>query len=186
MKIKVSEATKNQLNWMVATIEGGVWMGDWYAFPNDGSVQFKIARYTKEVAVATLNGCTYSPTTDWSQGGPIFSGARIGATFHPEWEVPNWGAWVTDGDDHQEVMGETELIAKARCYVSSKLGEFVEVPDELASEVYCVERTGDFYQSVFPSEESELSQLHSTVQDALDYFQEVKPGVHVEVPDDPA
>jgi hypothetical protein len=34
-----------------------------------------------------------------------------------------------------------------------------------------------------PSAEAELSQLHTTVQDALDYFNEVKPGVKVEVPD---
>jgi hypothetical protein len=50
-------------------------------------------------------------------------------------------------------------------------------------EIYCIEWNGDCYQSVFPSAEAELSQLHTTVQDALDYFNEVKPGVKVEVPD---
>lgn len=51
-------------------------------------------------------------------------------------------------------------------------------------EIYAVEWTGDCYQSVFPSAEAELSQLHTSVQDALDYFAEVKPGVKVELPEE--
>jgi hypothetical protein len=47
-------------------------------------------------------------------------------------------------------------------------------------EGYFVEFNGEFYQSVFPSGESELSQPHTTVEDALEYIAEVKPGVVVE------
>lgn len=52
-------------------------------------------------------------------------------------------------------------------------------------EGYFVEWNGECYQSVFPSSESELSQLHVTVEDALDYFSDVKPGVAVEVLEKP-
>jgi Fe-S cluster assembly scaffold protein SufB len=53
--------------------------------------------------------------------------------------------------------------------------------NERILEIYCVEWDGEFYRSVFPAAESELAELHTTVEDALDYFTEVKPGVKVEV-----
>jgi hypothetical protein len=38
---------------------------------------------------------------------------------------------------------------------------------------YYIEFTGECYQSVFPEEESDKSQLHTTLQDAVQYvFQE--------------
>lgn len=48
-------------------------------------------------------------------------------------------------------------------------------------EIYCVEWNGEVYQSVFPSAESHLSQLHTSTEDALSYFAEVKPGVVPEI-----
>ena len=48
-------------------------------------------------------------------------------------------------------------------------------------EIYCVEWDGEVYRSVFPSVESDLSQSHTTVEDALNYFAEVKPGVVPEI-----
>jgi hypothetical protein len=38
------------------------------------------------------------------------------------------------------------------------------------SEGYFIEHNGDTWQSVFPSAESSRSQLHTSVQDALDYM----------------
>lgn len=37
-------------------------------------------------------------------------------------------------------------------------------------ERYIVEWNGDNYQSVFPSAQSQLSQLHTTIDDAIDYM----------------
>lgn len=112
--------------------------------------------------------------------------ARAAYTATRCWDCPHWvqhGAPYGDGS----ICSEDELN-DIRTTPGDDMPDWcplaVAVPEELAPEVYCVERTGDIYQSVFPSEESELSQLHSTLQDALDYFQEVKPGVHVEVPDE--
>lgn len=73
----------------------------------------------------------FSPSTAWAQGGPIIERERIAIRYETDWEVPNWGAWRVDVDDRQEIMGETPLIAAMRCYVASKLGAVVEVPDEL-------------------------------------------------------
>ncbi len=76
----------------------------------------------------------YSPSTDWARGGPIIEREKIGVCHYNEtdgWEVPNWAAWRTDIDDRQMIMGESALIASTRCYVQIKLGDEVDVPDEL-------------------------------------------------------
>ena len=65
-------------------------------------------------------GACYSPSGFWAQGGPIIE--REGIALIPGWtgERPGYSA---DGD--------TPLIAAMRCYIASKLGESVEVPQEL-------------------------------------------------------
>ena len=70
---------------------------------------------------------------DWAQGGPIIERERIG--FKYTGTAMEFVAWV-NGElstvhDH---YGPTPLIAAMRCYVASKLGEEVEVPDELKGE----------------------------------------------------
>jgi len=63
--------------------------------------------------------------TDWAQGGPIIEREEIAIFL----EYPKeWGA--TDGNYSKG--GDTPLIAAMRCYVASKLGDDVDVPDELA------------------------------------------------------
>lgn len=42
---------------------------------------------------------------------------------------------------------------------------------------YYIEWNGDCWQSVFPRNELELSELHTSVEDARAYFAEVKPGI---------
>ena len=76
----------------------------------------------------------YKPSADWSQGGPIIEKLRGESNY--SFLIENDGdeiyvlAWPT-----AHVMfkgrGETLLVAAMRCYVSSVLGEEVEVPDEL-------------------------------------------------------
>ena len=68
----------------------------------------------------------YLPSTDWAQGGPIIERERIclidqGGDY---WQAL-WG-W-------KEAFGPTPLIAAMRCYVASKLGDEVEVPNEIVS-----------------------------------------------------
>ena len=69
-------------------------------------------------------------STSWSQMGPIIEQERISITF----QGTHW--WAAHGDPNdEETMGYaalTPLIAAARCYIVSKLGEAVEVPEELA------------------------------------------------------
>lgn len=60
-------------------------------------------------------------STDWAQGGPIIERERIavwgdGGLY---WEAECGWAWG---------KGPTPLVAAMRCYVSSKVGEEIEVP----------------------------------------------------------
>ena len=60
-------------------------------------------------------------------GGPIIEREGIGFTQfndYPQWTAKHPQAVYFDGP--------TPLIAAMRCYVASKLGDEVEVPDELA------------------------------------------------------
>ena len=107
MKIKTSELTVTALDWAVARIEGD-------ELPKSGG-----------------KGSDYS--TDWAQGGPIIE--REGISTVQEGDAADWVASVYDhkADDwHLHTLGETPLIAAMRCYVASKLGDEVEIPEELA------------------------------------------------------
>jgi hypothetical protein len=120
VKLKTSELQGAALDWAVALIEYPEWkeQGFLAVFPHDLSFD---------------DGTTYAPTTDWAQGGPIIEReglevVRGNALYFPkgnengEFYEPLWIA----GKMH----GQTPLIAAMRCYVASKLGDEVEVPDE--------------------------------------------------------
>ena len=66
--------------------------------------------------------CHYS--TDWAQGGPIIEREKMTL----EWTGEDWMAYIRHDEEY---FGPTPLIAAMRCFVASKLGDEVEVPDEL-------------------------------------------------------
>ena len=82
-------------------------------------------------------------STDWAQGGPIIEREKLGvwwATHYVDDDgVEHGNHWycetgcTDDNYDSQHIAtGPTPLIAAMRCYVASKLGDEVEVPNELA------------------------------------------------------
>lgn len=83
---------------------------------------------------APLTG-RYSPSTDWSKGGPLIEreGINVGTQrnepgFRPH---PN-RLWHAQMDTRVHVgYGPTPLIAAMRCFVASRLGDDVDVPEEL-------------------------------------------------------
>lgn len=64
----------------------------------------------------------YSPSTDWSQGGPLID--RMKPTSFYYWEPDGWVCSTDDADSW--VNGETALIAAMRCFVGSKFGNEVD------------------------------------------------------------
>ena len=68
-------------------------------------------------------GLDYS--SDWACGGPILE--REGISIYRM--TSDWSAAYNPSGATQD--GPTPLIAVMRCYVASKLGDTVEVPEEL-------------------------------------------------------
>lgn len=70
-------------------------------------------------------------STRWSQGGQIIEREKINLAF-------NGDQWWASYDHPEHVVweraaacGNTPLIAAMRCYVASKLGDEVDIPEEL-------------------------------------------------------
>ena len=60
----------------------------------------------------------------WEHGGPIIEREGITLTHQSD-------QWSAQTDDDLFAYGPTPLIAAMRCYVASKLGDVVNVPEEL-------------------------------------------------------
>jgi hypothetical protein len=110
MKAKVSEASGPALDWMVAKCEG------------------------LDLEFGLEEGENFS--SNWGMAGPIIEREEIGIKRRmpcmrgEEWEAH--GSISAKGAGYRWAAGPTPLVAAMRCYVASKLGEEVEVPDELA------------------------------------------------------
>jgi hypothetical protein len=107
--MKTSELQGAALDWAVAKCEGIIWeQGD-------------------------LDACEYGPgfkpSTDWAQGGPIIEREKI------EWRWmdgrKSYGAEKPNQYRTFLMDGPSILIAAMRCYVASKLGYMIELPEEL-------------------------------------------------------
>ena len=84
-------------------------------------------------------------STDWAQGGLIIEREKIST-----WDADGvgccfpWGAHKTIEHNHRfHQRGPTALIAALRCFVASRLGDEIEVPDELMA---CSNREADASQ----------------------------------------
>jgi hypothetical protein len=83
----------------------------------------------------------YSPSTDWAQGGPIIECELIDmqAKYNSGNPIVPKGQWYWQasivGEDGVAYWfdGPAPLVTAMRCYVASKLGPELDVPDELMS-----------------------------------------------------
>ncbi len=118
MKLHIKDLSGPALDWAVAICEGFVQHGDEPWQPGEEPFAF---------------------TTDWAHGGPIIdrSGigffcnrtAEVGARFRPDagsdWRAFGYNKMGT------HYFGPTPLVAAMRCYVTSQMGDEIEIPDEL-------------------------------------------------------
>ena len=101
--MKTSELTGLALDWAVAKCEGAVGANDRLPW--------------------------YHPSTNWAQAGPIIEREAIQLT--PDEYTGTWSAYMTNEGEPYDYTGPTPLIAAMRCYVASKLGDEVAIPNEL-------------------------------------------------------
>jgi hypothetical protein len=73
-------------------------------------------------------------STCWNKGGPIIEREKIDCIADPNGKDVWRGQLYTSRLQGQRVVrayGTTPLVAAMRCYVASRLGDEVDVPDEL-------------------------------------------------------
>jgi hypothetical protein len=127
MKIKTSDLIGPALDWAVAKCEGPDSVASCY-YDDDQPLWLEEAPIPE-----------WKPSTDWSQGGPIIERERIDVTWH----IDHWTAmWWADNSGmakdqaqrfkhNRQHSGPTPLVAAMRCYVASKLGGIIDIPEEL-------------------------------------------------------
>ena len=117
--IKVSELSGASLDWAVAKCAGREWecAENFLDYYDDGEMNY---------------------STNWAQGGPIIEREMIQLTPHCMFNpLHGWAAAFRSFDEDGDVdaphrmRGKTPLIAAMRCYVASKFGDKVGVPEEL-------------------------------------------------------
>ena len=121
MKIKTSELIGAALDYAVSLITNPEWSEEDRAFSTYDYID-----------IGDPDDEPYMPSENWAQGGPIIEHACIGLDHYPDGGHPQggeWGALTNEGT--VESFGPTPLIAAMRCYVASKLGDEVDVPDVL-------------------------------------------------------
>jgi len=135
--MKTNELPKHALNWAVAMCQGDrVYRprlgrpSDWdkEAYLRDGSDDRWVVR-VQNPDVAHFVDWTYNPAGDWMQGGPIIEQEKMRIAYNFDEHI-----WEAGWDCHVKGWGDTPLIAAMRCYVASKLGDEIDVPDELKGE----------------------------------------------------
>jgi hypothetical protein len=117
MKVNTNELTDIALDWAVAKC-AGIELLD--PHNNEWELCWTL--------LGDNSGDYYTPSTDWSQGGPIIEREGIGFFPSEREGKPRWGARMVNT---YISYGPTPLIAAMRCYVASKLGDTVDVPEEL-------------------------------------------------------
>lgn len=118
-KIKTSELTGKALDYAVALCEG---------------LSIGAALVSLTYQGESMSG-PFTPSTNWAQGGPIIEREMRNYGFDL-WAGANvqngqFSATYCRGVPDSYIYGPTPLIAAMRCYVASKLGGGVEIPDEL-------------------------------------------------------
>lgn len=128
--MKTSELSGHALDWAVAKCEG-----------------FDLLSHDAADEWVDCGDGRYSPSFNWAQGGPIIEREKINLRAirkegHPmdglwlaAYDHGNTGSlvqWVKREDWKRHYLsGPTPLVAAMRCFVASKLGDEVAVPEEL-------------------------------------------------------
>lgn len=116
--MKTNELSGAALDWAVAKCEGIL---DIYFDEESGTD-----------LLPQIETVFFKPSTDWAQGGAIIERERIRVTpMDGYWDaLYHDNLFEEDGSEHYQT-GATPLEAAMRCYVASKLGDEVQIPEEL-------------------------------------------------------
>lgn len=131
MKIKTSELSGPALDWAVAQVMGIRTYVERYRHTMTG----RCVLDADLVDMETDGEQELRFSRDWAQGGPIIEREEIGIKRNApcskgrEWEASP--SITAKGAGGKYGYGPTPLIAAMRGYVASKLGDEIEIPEEL-------------------------------------------------------
>lgn len=128
--MKTSDLTGPALDWAVAKAEGDKVFRPRVGRPTDWDKADDRWVVRAQVAnVAWFADYTYNPSANWSQGGPIIEREKLDVM----WCGDRWCAYAMTPDKETQLVdeGPTPLIAAMRCYVASRLGDTIDIPEEL-------------------------------------------------------
>lgn len=127
MKLKTSELAGAALDWAVAAALNAQFQEDRVikVCRHEATTPAWIERENAPGSAPHYH--RYSPSTGWAQGGPIIDLEGIG--FFQKKDEGYCQAAMPGAEFIQ--WGPTPLMAAMRCYVASKLGYDVDVPEEL-------------------------------------------------------
>lgn len=139
-KVNVSELEGAALDWAVAQIDDrDVYDLDWRWVDGEmlgfgtiaNSQEFVCFRIGEPVVFGTIP--MYSPSTDWSQGGPLIEKYRAWMDTDIQHGDPEDAEWsgMCEALEGRQMFGTTPLIAAMRAIVAAEIGETVDVPKEL-------------------------------------------------------
>lgn len=146
MLVKVSEAEGAVLDWMVAKCENETYTHTELSYhigsmDYDELTQFADCHCEYSDAVLSSSEALRSYilahyikpeySTNWAFGGPIIDRELISTGTTGELANPWRASTYTPGSYGISSTGPTPLIAAMRCYVVSKLGDEVEIPNEI-------------------------------------------------------
>ena len=131
MKVKTAGLIGPALDWAVGTaleLPVEICQIFQYGRPN-GKHYISIGETDKDGAEVD-----FEPSEEWSQGGPLIEREWLNITSWPNEsdEEQRWQCHQYDVPKPYQALGPTPLIAGMRCFVASRLGDEVDVPDELA------------------------------------------------------
>ena len=129
MKMKTSELTDIALDWAVSRAKGidaELNYGECVYWDHERNSNGK-------VICANSVRVVWNPSTNWAQGGAIIEREKIGVVTSAD-DANVWVGSMFEPDWKFNHTGQTPLIAAMRCYVASKLGDEVEIPDEKCAE----------------------------------------------------
>ena len=117
--MKTSELTGKTLDWAVTTIE------------EPDALRYGVADWIEQRRSKAIGDeFVHRYHQNWNQAGPIIEREKINITTYGN----DWKAIIYHKCGlriQSKRYGSTPLVAAMRCYVQSKMGDEVEIPEEL-------------------------------------------------------
>ena len=133
MKIKTEILIEEVLDWAVSKCQGIPVDADEETLYCEGLIYYDV--------FDNIHWDLHPYSTNWTYGGPIKDREKI---LIVDWDSSTNQYFAKKHDQYESdcyAFGETQLIAAMRCFVASKLGNEVEIPEYFIKSIYLRDKT---------------------------------------------